>query len=213
MKVQRFEFNMFGENTYVVWDEVTHEAAVIDPGMVNAGETKQFDMFIANNNLKLKYLLYTHLHVDHTFGHEHIAGMYKLEATAHADETPLGIQRQSQARMFGLPSERLQSLPIGHRIADGELLKLGDETIKALLVPGHSPGSIAYYCPSDKMVFTGDALFHGSIGRTDLPGGNHQQLIHSIINKLLTLPDDTVVYPGHGPSTTIGYEKQMNPYL
>ena len=115
--------------------------------------------------------------------------------------------------MFGLPSERLQALPIGHRIADGELLKLGDETIKTLLVPGHSPGSIAYYCPSDGIVFTGDALFHGSIGRTDLPGGNHQQLIHSIVNKLLTLPDDTVVYPGHGPSTTIGYEKQMNPYL
>lgn len=213
MKVQRFEFNMFGENTYVVWDEATGEAAVIDPGMINRGENEQFDMFIANNQLTLKYLLYTHLHVDHTFGHEHIVEMYKLEATAHTDEAPLGNQRQGQARMFGLPDDSLKALPIDRKIADGELIKLGDETIKALLVPGHSPGSIAYYCPSSEIVFTGDALFQGSIGRTDLPGGNHQQLIHSIMTKLLTLPDNTVVYPGHGPSTTIGYEKKMNPYL
>ena len=213
MKVQRFEFNMFGENTYVVWDEATSEAAVIDPGMVNRGENKQFDTFIANNGLKLKYLLYTHLHVDHTFGHEHIVEMYRLEATAHADEAPLGNQRQGQARMFGLPDDSLKALPIDRQITDGEQIKLGEETIMALLVPGHSPGSIAYYCPSAGMVFTGDALFHGSIGRTDLPGGNYQQLIHSIMTRLLTPPDDTVVYPGHGPSTTIGYEKKMNPYL
>ncbi len=213
MNTASFEFNLFGEKTYIVWDESTLEAAVIDPGMSNEAECERFDNFINKNGLKLKYLLYTHLHIDHTFGHEFIQTTYGLEAYANVGDAALGEIRNEQAQMFHLPVKRLSTIEIKYPIADGDVITLGNDSLLVISVPGHTQGSVAYYSKSGKMVFTGDALFNGSIGRTDLPGGNGRQLIESIRNQLLTLPPDTIVYPGHGPRTTIGKEATTNPFL
>ena len=213
MKIQPFQFNMFGELTYIVWDQESHEGAVIDPGMSTTAEQKLLDQFINDHDIKLKYLLYTHLHIDHTLGHDHIAEAYKLESRAGSADAPLGTGRAQQARMFNLSIASPSELKIDIPLRDGELLPIGKENLEVIFVPGHSPGSVAYYCKESGFVITGDALFNGSIGRTDLPGGNHRQLIESIRTRLLTLPPETVVLPGHGPSTTIEHEKSSNPFL
>lgn len=212
MKIKQFQFNMFGVNTYVVWDPATGDAAVVDPGMISPDEQSEIDKFIHANGLKVRHLINTHLHLDHTFGNDYIEYRYKVPTLANGDDAFLGEQRQGQARMFGIRAE-MPPLKIGHRLVDGDHLHLGKEELDIIAVPGHSPGSIAIYAPESKFVITGDALFQGSIGRTDLAGGNHAQLIASIRNRLLTLPPDTKVYPGHGPSTTIGAEEQSNPFL
>lgn len=213
MKLQPFEFNLFGELTYVVWNPETHEGAVIDPGMSNDNEQRLFAKFIDENGIRLKYLLYTHLHIDHTLGHEYVSEKYALRSMAHPDDAPLGQARAAQAQMFRLRIPRPQDLTADSDLFDGQILPLGNESLEVICVPGHSPGSVAYYCRESNFVLTGDALFNGSIGRTDLPGGNHQQLITNIEKRLLTLPDDTIVYPGHGADTTIGREKFYNPYF
>lgn len=213
MKITAFEFNLFGELTYVMWDEHTSQAAVIDPGMSNSAEEKQLATFIADNHLTVKYMLFTHLHIDHTFGSEFVRNTYGVGVTAHEADLPLGLERDSQARMFRLRVGTLPPLTIDSKVTHGDELMLGSEKIIVIHVPGHSKGSVAYYCPQSGFVVTGDALFRGSIGRTDLPGGNHSELIRSIAGRLLTLPESTVVYPGHGPSTTIGFESRMNPYI
>lgn len=213
MKITPFEFNLFGELTYVVWDETSREAAIIDPGMSDKNEEAELDSFISKNGLVVKYMLFTHLHIDHTFGSEFVRNTYGIGATGHEADIPLGTARNHQAQMFRLPMAPLPPLQLDQRVAEGDELWLGKERLIVIHVPGHSKGSVAYYCPESGFVLTGDALFRGSIGRTDLPGGNHAELIKSITDKLLALPDSTVVYPGHGPSTTIGYERRMNPYI
>ncbi len=213
MKIHAFEFNLFGELTYLIWDPESGEAAVIDPGMSSMAEQQTFDDFVSRNGLKLKYLLYTHLHIDHTLGHEHITATYGLESHASEGDAPLGRARAEQARMFRLRIPEPKELHIDRPLTDGNRLYLGKETIEVISVPGHSQGSVAYYCPQSDFVVTGDALFKGSIGRTDLPGGNYGQLIKSIQDRLLTLPEKTTVYPGHGPSTTIGAELRFNPFI
>ena len=213
MKIQAFQFNPFGELTYLVWDPATCEAAVIDPGMSNSAEQLTFDNFVSKNSLKLKYLLYTHLHIDHTFGHEHIVATYGLEAHAGEGDAQLGLHRAEQAEMFRLPIPKPKELRIDTPLTDRQQLSLGSESFEVIFVPGHSQGSVAFYFPESRFVITGDALFNGSIGRTDLPGGNHAQLIKSIQDRLLTLPASTIVYPGHGPSTTIANELRYNPFL
>lgn len=213
MKIQPFQFNPFGELTYIVWDEPTHIGAIVDPGMSNAAEQKMIDKFLSDQDITLKYLLYTHLHIDHTLGHEYIVAKYNPEVRAGAADAPLGRARNEQAKMFNLPVEPMSQLNIEKPLTDGELINLGNESLEVIFVPGHSQGSVAYYCKSAGFVLTGDALFNGSIGRTDLPGGNHRQLIESIRARLLSLPPKTIVLPGHGPATTIEREKLTNPYL
>lgn len=213
MKIKSFEFNLFGELTYVVWDESTGIAAVVDPGMTTKDEQDAFDDFVTENGLQLKYLLYTHLHIDHTFGHEYVREKYGLQAMANEADAPLGKYRAQQAEMFRLRMPTPEAITIDIPLRDQMLLEVGNQRLKVIAVPGHSQGSVAFYCQESKFVITGDALFRGSIGRTDLPGGAHEQLIESIRQRLLTLPDDTIIYPGHGPSTTIGAEKRSNPFL
>lgn len=213
MKITVFEFNPFGEHTYVIWDETSHEAAIVDPGMWTPQECATLDSFISSHRLSVKYLLFTHMHIDHTFGADFARDTYSTEVYAHEADALLGAQRSTQAKRFHLPVSALPPLTIGHPLHHGDTLMLGSETIRVLHVPGHSKGSVAYYCPESKMVLTGDALFRNGIGRTDLPGGDYAELIHSITDQLLSLPDDTVVYPGHGPATTISAEKAYNPYL
>lgn len=213
MKIQSFEFNMFGVNTYIIFDTATCEAAVVDPGMTAARECARIDNYIESNGLRVKYLINTHMHIDHLFGDEYIAKKYGVGISASTDDNILSSRIAEQARMFRLRTDMPEMLKVDNPLKNGDRLMLGAEPIDIIAVPGHSPGSIALYCPESKFVVTGDALFKNSIGRTDLPGGSHEQLISSITKRLLTLPPDTTVYPGHGPSTTIESELRHNPFL
>ena len=212
MNIKRLEFNMFGENTYIVWDNESKQSAVIDPGMINRAECAALDNFIAENNLIVKYIICTHLHVDHVFGVKYIKDKYNAELYADRSDEFLAERIGQQLRMFHLPID-LDAIKIDHYIKDGDVLHLGNQTLEIISVPGHSPGSVAIYDRKDNAVITGDALFQGGIGRTDLPGGDYATLINAIKKNLLTLPSETKVYPGHGPSSTIGFEKHNNPYL
>lgn len=212
MKIARFIFQLFGINTYIVWDEITGKAAIIDPGMSSQREEEALTAFIEKNRLTVTNLINTHMHVDHAAGNHFIIKTYGVNLSANALEKELGNKLAEQAEMFMLDFQ-----PKGGEIStflnDGDIIEIGDSRLKVLLVPGHSPGSIALYSAADKFLVAGDALFAGSIGRTDLPGGSMSQLVNAIKSKLLILPADTVVYPGHGDPTTIGFEKSHNPFL
>lgn len=212
MQIKSFEFNFFGENTYLIWDETTREAAIVDPGMIDEEEAEVLNRAIASENLKPKYILLTHAHIDHTFGIDALTEAYGVPVLASKADAPLGQMRGQQAQMFHLPVS-LGPLGIDRFVTDNEILKLGDEQIKVLATPGHSPGGVCYYVPGSGFVLTGDTLFHSSIGRTDLPGGNQRTLIKSIRDRLLILPPKTTVYPGHGPATSIAMEEEHNPFL
>ena len=212
MKVSRFTFNMFGVNTYILWDDISREALIVDPGMINEKEQKEIKAFLDANNLNLKHLINTHMHIDHAFGISYMKENYNLKLECNLEDQFLAQRLNEQAKMFGLPIP-MSDLQIDKDLKDGEKIQLGDEHISILHVPGHSPGSVVLYAPQSNFIISGDVLFNTSIGRTDLPGGNYAQLINAINNKLMTLPDDVIVYPGHGPETSIGYEKQNNPYL
>lgn len=212
INIKRFEFNLFGENTYVIWDTVSHEAAIVDPGMSDIRENALLDAFIASEKLTVKAILLTHIHIDHTFGVDYAKEKYNAPLMANRADEFLGQRRMEQARMFHLPME-LTPLVIDRFIDEGEAVKLGEEPVMALLAPGHSPGSLLYYVPSAGFLISGDVLFKGSIGRTDLPGGNYARLISSIHKQILELPPSTRIYPGHGPATTIADEMRTNPYI
>lgn len=209
LKVSRFVFNMFGVNTYVVWDPDSLEALVIDPGMIDEEECRAIDSFIARNSLKLKRLINTHMHLDHIFGNEYVRSKYDLDIEAAREDDFLGRSLSAQAREFRMPL-KVTDRGLDREIHDGDVIKIGSGALKVLAVPGHSPGSMALWCEGAGFVITGDALFRGSIGRTDLPGGDFATLVKSIRTRLLTLPDNTVVLPGHGDETTIGWEKAHN---
>lgn len=211
MKIKRFEFNMLPVNCYLVYDS-TKEAAIIDPGCFYAEERDFLRDYIKSKGLTPKHLLCTHLHLDHIFGCKFIKDTYGLGIEANpADEYWLQ-QAPQQARTFGLTYPEIHE-PIEKPLFDGDKVTFGDLELEAICVPGHSPGSLAFYSREKKVLFSGDVLFQGSIGRADLQGGNFEELKEAICNRLFTLPDDVTVYPGHGPSTTIGYEKRNNPFF
>lgn len=212
MKVSRFVFNMFGVNTYVVWDPESLEAAIIDPGMIDDDERHALDSFIGSRGLKVTQLINTHSHLDHIFGNTYIKEKYGLEIKANPADGFLARTLPEQAARFGLRMP-LQPQELDVELHDGDIIFLGKERMEVLSVPGHSPGSIALYCPESNFVITGDTLFPGSMGRTDLPMGDYVTLVDAIRRKLLTLPDSTVVLSGHGGETTIGNEKKSNPFL
>lgn len=212
LKVKGFPFNMFGEMTYVVYNEQSRKAAIVDPGMMNSGEAAQLDDFLAKNRLEIEHVIATHLHIDHVMGLSRIIEKTGLGLEASRDDEFLSKRIAEQADMFRLPI-KMPPVEISKYLNPGDKINIGDDYLIVISVPGHSPGSIALYSPSSSFVLTGDALFDGSIGRTDLPGGDYATLINSITNNLMTLPDDTVVYAGHGDPTTIGKQKQVNPYL
>lgn len=211
LKIQKFIFNPFSENSYLIWDEDTKESAVIDPGFYDDSEKKEIDDFILSNKLNVKYLLNTHCHLDHIFGNCHIKSTYEVEYYAPEEDLPLLKNASQQASMFGLEIREI-CLPDKY-IKNGLKLHLGKAEIEFLFTPGHSPGGYCIYSEPENICITGDALFDGSIGRTDLPGGNYDQLLKSIREKLFVLPDQTVIYPGHGEISTIGKEKKTNPFL
>jgi glyoxylase-like metal-dependent hydrolase (beta-lactamase superfamily II) len=197
-------------NTYLLYDD-TREAVLIDCGAFTGEEQKQVQNYIADNGLKLKHLLNTHLHFDHVLGNHFIYETYGLRPQYNEADDQMPTLRM-QAAGFGLPVN-YEPVYAEHFIHNGEYIRFGNTVLKALLTPGHSPGSLSFYCEKEGCVFTGDALFRYDIGRTDLWGGNEETLIAAIKNQLLTLPENTIVYPGHGPASTIGEEKKGNDYL
>lgn len=212
MKVSRFIFNMFGVNTYVLWDPDSLEAAIVDPGMIDNAERDALDKFINSHNLKVTQLINTHSHLDHIFGNAYVKEKYGLEIKANPADSFLAESLPDQAARFGLRMP-LEPTSVDVELHDGDTLYLGKEKIEVMSVPGHSPGSIALYCPESDFIITGDTLFPGSIGRTDLPMGDYGTLVDSIRRRILSLPDDTVVLSGHGGETTVGHEKKSNPFV
>lgn len=212
MKVAIFTFSLFGINTYVVYDPVTLECAIIDPGMMGIEEENAMNGFITKNNLKVTQIINTHLHIDHVVGDYWAKERFGVPVKAHKNDEALGERVQQQAQMFGI-REKFHGVEINEYLEEGDTVRIGEGELKVIHVPGHSQGSIALYDEKDGFLIAGDILFQRSVGRTDLPGGSHEQLINGIKRKLMTLPDNTVVYPGHGPSTTIGDEKKFNPFL
>lgn len=212
MTIKTFVFNPFQENTYVVYDE-NGEAAVIDAGCLFEEERQELKKFIEQQGLILKRVLNTHLHLDHIFGNKFLFDTYGLAPeAAREDEFWLDAFPQSM-QAFGLTPGMGQAQAIGKYLTENQEIKIGNITFTVLSVPGHSPGSLAFYSAKDGVVFSGDALFQSSIGRTDLAQGDYATLIRAIREKLFSLPDETVVYSGHGPETTIGAEKRFNPFL
>lgn len=210
MTIKTFVFSPFMENTYVAYDE-TKECIIIDPGCVTEAEQKALQQFIADNQLSVKHLINTHLHLDHAFGNLFVEKTYGVLAKAHRADEFLLQQIRSQAEMFGMVYNEQPELK--EYLTEEDTVSFGNVTLTSIHVPGHSPGSLCFYDASSAVLFAGDVLFQGSIGRTDLPKGNYEQLIDGITSKLLVLPEETIVYCGHGPTTTIGYEKMNNPYL
>ena len=210
MEIFRLVFSPIEVNTYVLADR-SGDCAIIDCGCYDKAETEEFAEFIKKKNLNPVLLINTHCHLDHIFGNKFILEKYKLKALSSEFDEMNRINSVQQAHLFGLtmddPSEP------GEFIIDNQVITFGTTELIALHVPGHSPGSMAFYSEKNGCVFTGDALFSGSIGRTDLPTGNSELIAKSIKEKLYTLDDDFTVYPGHGPTTTIGQEKLTNPYV
>jgi glyoxylase-like metal-dependent hydrolase (beta-lactamase superfamily II) len=212
MKVKVFEFNPIAVNTYVLHDK-TGECVIIDAACFYHDEERALFDYINDKKLIIKHVLSTHLHFDHVFGVNFIQSQFNVPMEANkADEFLLETMNE-QLSLFGFTANDKHVPTIGKYIDENDIIEFGNQKLSILHIPGHSPGSIAFYSEADKFVVSGDVLFNGSIGRTDLPQGNHNQLIDGIKAKLLTLPDDTIVYPGHGPATTIKREKKSNPFL
>jgi len=210
MQVKTFQFNPFQENTYILIDK-TKDCVIIDAGCNSVGEVELLDKFISTNGLKPKFLLNTHAHIDHILGNKYINEKYGLIPHFHREDLFLYQNSIEIARMYGIEYSLLK--PPYKYLEEKQKIVFGESTLDCLLVPGHSPGSICFYNKKHEILISGDVLFRESIGRTDLPGGNHQQLLANISEKLLVLPDNVVVYPGHMESTTIGHEKMYNPFF
>ena len=208
--IQSFTFNPFYENTYLLYDD-SSECIIIDPGCSNASENLEISTFIVDNKLKPVHLINTHCHIDHILGNKYISTRYQLKLTAHKKETQVLDFGTQTAMMYQIPYD--PSPPIEIFIDEGDIVKFGHSELNVLFTPGHSPASISLLNKESKILISGDVLFQGSIGRTDLPGGNFETLTRVIRSKFFTLTDDIVVYPGHGDSTTVGIEKRTNPFF
>lgn len=211
MKIQSFTFNFFSENTYVLYDD-SKECAIIDPGCYDGEEKKTLENFIAQNNLTPTLLLNTHCHIDHILGNAFVAEKYNLGLYCHANETEWLTQAPYYGKAMYNVAVEPSPAPVGF-LEEGDTVKFGTTTLEVLFAPGHSVGSIVFYNAAAKAAIVGDVIFNRSIGRTDLPGGNHQQLLQSIQTKIYTLPNDTVLYPGHMEPTTVGEEKLHNQFV
>lgn len=208
--VQVFEFNPFAENTYVVYDE-SGECIIFDPGCYTPEERNTLQSFMEEKQLRVVRLINTHCHLDHIFGNNFVHKTWSLLPELHRAEMPVLKQYPAICMYYGVPAE---SSPMPERFIEaGDTVAFGHTRLEVMLTPGHSPGSLSFYCREGGFVLSGDVLFMEGIGRTDLPGGNSDTLLESIRSQLFTLPGETLVYPGHGPTTTIRHEKEYNPFL
>ena len=209
LRIKKFTFNPFGENTYVLFDD-SKECVVIDPGCYEKAEQQELTAFIDSNQLVVKMLLNTHCHIDHVLGNAFVKRKFNVGLFINPIEEPLLRAVKSYASNYGF-------FQYEDSVADGfltekDVVVFGEQKLQILFVPGHSPGHIAFYDEASKILVGGDVLFENSIGRTDLPGGNFNTLINSIHEKFFTLPEDVTVYCGHGEETSIGFEKRTNPF-
>lgn len=211
LNVKKFTFNPFTENTYVVTDQL-YNSVIIDPGCYYKAEQNELDNYILKNNLKLKSILHTHSHLDHMFGTAYLADKYDLDLWICKEDLVTYQSYEKVCEVYGIPITFSQN-PTPKFFDLNQLFQIEGIKFKILFVPGHSPGHVAFYNQENNFLINGDCLFENSIGRTDLPGGNHQQLINSIKNEIFKLPDETLVYCGHGNETTIKAEKSSNPFL
>jgi len=207
MRIAQFTFNPFSENTYVIAD-TNGEAVIIDPGMTDGDEDSILFEYISEEHLKPRLILNTHCHLDHILGNAAVAEKYGIELWCHQREIAVIERAASTSMMFGI-SYRPSVMPT-RTIDEGEMISAGDIRLSTLFVPGHAPGHLAFVCEAERVVFSGDVLFQGSVGRVDLPDCNAADLVQSIQQKMYALPDDFVVYSGHGPATSIGSEKENN---
>lgn len=212
LNIERFVVNMVEENCYVVSDE-THEAVIIDCGVLYPEEAEAVQGYVAREGLKPVRLVQTHCHFDHIFGAGFVCKTWDLQPEMHRNEVKLYRALPKQLEMFLGQEIPLIQPPAGRIFEWGDALTFGSHTLTALPSPGHTPGGTCLYCEDERILFSGDSLFAGAIGRTDFPGGDMNLLINSLKNNILTLPDDVIVMPGHGSKTTIRQEKEHNPYL
>jgi glyoxylase-like metal-dependent hydrolase (beta-lactamase superfamily II) len=210
IKVEKFVVNPLGENSFIISDE-TGECIFIDPGFYFAEEHQEIKDYIKSNGLTPVKITNTHCHFDHIMGVEFVRNEFGIPFHAHAEDVFWVEKAIEQAEMFGF--EMKSVAPVDEFLVENEFVEFGKSKLKIIHVPGHSPGHVVFYSESDKKLIAGDVLFYGSIGRTDLPGGNYETLISNIKSKLFALPDDTLVYCGHGPETKLGFEKRNNPFL
>ncbi len=210
MKVTCLTFNQFQENTYLLHDD-TKECVVIDPGCYQKHEQQELKNYIEQNSLKVVRLLNTHCHIDHVLGNKFVADTYNVPLEIHEEDLQTLRSVPAYAPVYGFPMYQ-EVLPEAY-LKEGDTVKFGETELQVIFAPGHAPGHVVFYNEQKKICIGGDVLFQQSIGRTDLPGGDFDTLIQSIKTKLFTLPDEVTVYPGHGPETTIGYEKKYNPFL
>ena len=209
MTIKQFVFNAFSENTYIIYDS-TGSCIIIDPGCYDNHEKRELKNFIKVNGLTVKALVNTHCHVDHVLGNSFIKNEFGVKLMIHQEDVPTLKANEMVASIYGYPDYEPCDADVF--LEDGEIIRFGNSELEVLHVPGHSPGHIALVNRGEKICLSGDALFHQSIGRTDLPGGDYDVLIESIRTKLFALDDDVKVHCGHGPDTTIGYEKKYNPF-
>ncbi|MEJ2615320.1 MAG: MBL fold metallo-hydrolase [Ignavibacteriaceae bacterium] len=209
--IKKFIFNPFSENTYVIWDEETNEGMIVDPGCSDDSEETALENFINKRNIKIEFLIITHCHIDHILGCRFVKEKFSPVYLVPKDDLPLLEEAKTQASAFGLD---IEAPPLPDKfLYENSDISLGSTKVKIIFTPGHSPGEHCLYFEKEKFCLTGDVLFKNSIGRTDLWNGDYSILMESVKNKLLTLPDDVVIYPGHGESSKIGIEKSENPFL
>lgn len=213
LSVKRLTVNNFEENTYLIIDEATKECAVVDPGMIKSHELAALDRYIEGNGLKPTQVILTHGHIDHCFGANYVKTKYGVPAKAHTNEQDMLRYLPEQAVRFGLGGIVKEGVEVDVPLNDGDRIAVGESEINVIHIPGHSRGGIVLYDSADGWAIVGDSIFRGSIGRTDLPGGDYDALTENLKSKILTLPPETVLFPGHGEATTVGTESKTNPFL
>ena len=211
MNIKIFTFNQFFENTFIISDS-TNECIIIDPGCYDKNEKQILQDYILSNNLVPTKLINTHCHIDHILGNNFVSKTWDLELEIHHKDIDLLKNSKNIADLYGFVN--YENSPITNKfLVEGDIIEFGKSKLEVLFTPGHAPGHISLYSKNENFIISGDVLFNNSIGRTDLPGGNYSTLIDTIKSKILCLDDSTVVYCGHGPSTTVGKERINNPFL
>ena len=207
-----FTVNFIEENCYLLWDE-NREAVIVDCGAYSPAEQEQIRAFVAENDLTVKHLLNTHAHFDHLFGAQFCSDTWGVLPEISADKVETYHQAVPQMQAFLHRAFPLQLPALGRTFREGDTISFGSHTLRVIATPGHTPGGVCFYCEEEGLLLTGDSLFRCSIGRCDLPGGDADSLVTALLEKILTLPEEVKVLPGHGPGTTIGYERMNNMML
>lgn len=210
LHIKSFTFNPFQENTYLLYDD-DKQGVLIDPGCFEPKEKEELMHFVKKEGISIQQLVNTHCHVDHVLGNAWAKKTFSVELAIHEKEVSVLKSVEVYGPNYGFVNYESSTADIF--LKEGEYLTVGSEKLEILFVPGHSPGHLVFYHSASNQAIGGDTLFRGSIGRTDLPGGDHDLLLSKIKSVLFTLPEKTIIYPGHGPETTISFEKQNNPFV